>query len=65
MFEALRGPLQVGGRLLLYAIVCGECPQLLALRLIFDLARHAVRDEGRGVSGPTAATVPPLCPRAE
>ena len=38
MFQALRGPLTVGGRLLLSTIFYCECPQVLAIRLALDLA---------------------------
>jgi hypothetical protein len=49
MFQALRGPLTVGGRLLLSTIFYCECPQLLAIRLALDLADLFVRGESHGV----------------
>ena len=46
MFQALRGPLSVWGRLLLYTIEYGECPPLLAIHLLLEL----VGGEGHGVN---------------
>ena len=49
MFQALRGPLSVWGRLLLHTIEYVECPPLLAVHLLLEL----VGGEGHGANRST------------
>jgi hypothetical protein len=51
VFEALRSPLTIGASLLLRTICYAECPPLLAIHLLLDLAVHVARGEGDGVAG--------------
>jgi hypothetical protein len=51
MFETFRGPLALGSKLLLRTILYAECPPLLAIHVLLDLAGHVARGEVQGVAG--------------